>query len=63
MAGDLSREGANYLGKLRSNFVGTEFEIFDNGHNPKVPPPARLSLSVAVPLPSSSSLYFHPMHA
>ena len=32
--GDLSRDGANYLGKLRSNFVGTEFEIFDNGHNP-----------------------------
>ena len=25
--GDLSREGANYLGKLRSNFVGTEFQV------------------------------------
>ena len=24
----------SYVGKLRSNFVGTEFEIFDNGHNP-----------------------------
>lgn len=32
---DLSRDGENYLGKLRSNFVGTEFQIFDNGHNPK----------------------------
>jgi hypothetical protein len=25
--GDLSRDGANYLGKLRSNFVGTEFQV------------------------------------
>lgn len=33
--GDLNREGPNYLGKLRSNFVGTEFQIFDNGENPK----------------------------
>jgi tubby-related protein 1 len=33
--GDLSRDGSNYLGKLRSNFVGTEFQIFDNGSNPK----------------------------
>lgn len=35
---DLSREGPNYLGKLRSNFIGTEFEIYDNGHNPKDQP-------------------------
>jgi Tub family len=25
--GDLSRDGSNYLGKLRSNFVGTEFQV------------------------------------
>lgn len=25
--GDLTRDGANYLGKLRSNFVGTEFQV------------------------------------
>ena len=25
--GDLSRDGTNYLGKLRSNFVGTEFQV------------------------------------
>lgn len=24
-----------YLGKLRSNFLGTEFYIYDNGKNPK----------------------------
>jgi tubby-related protein 1 len=35
---DLSREGPNYLGKLRSNFIGTEFEIYDQGHNPKDQP-------------------------
>jgi tubby-related protein 1 len=32
---DLKRNSANYLGKLRANFVGTEFQIFDNGWNPK----------------------------
>lgn len=31
---DLSKDGAGYLGKLRSNFVGTDFQIFDNGINP-----------------------------
>ena len=28
--GDLSRDGTNYLGKLRSNFVGTEFQVCHN---------------------------------
>ena len=32
---DLHRTGRGYLGKLRSNFVGTEFQVFDNGVNPK----------------------------
>jgi tubby-related protein 1 len=32
---DLNRSGSNYLGKLRSNFVGTEFQVFDDGINPK----------------------------
>jgi hypothetical protein len=31
---DLARESPNYLGKLRSNFVGTEFQVFDNGQSP-----------------------------
>lgn len=35
---NLDREGPNYLGKLRSNFIGTEFQVFDNGHNPKDEP-------------------------
>mmetsp|Transcript_7598 Transcript_7598/g.19667 ORF Transcript_7598/g.19667 Transcript_7598/m.19667 type:complete len:538 (-) Transcript_7598:993-2606(-) len=32
---DLSRDSNNYFGKVRSNFVGTEFTVFDNGVNPK----------------------------
>lgn len=31
---DLRRDSHNYLGKLRANFVGTEFKIYDNGSNP-----------------------------
>lgn len=31
---DLARDSPNYLGKLRSNFVGTEFQVFDNGTSP-----------------------------
>lgn len=34
-ASDLSRDGENFIGKLRSNFLGTEFVAFDNGINPK----------------------------
>jgi tubby-related protein 1 len=34
--GDLNRDGRNYLGKLRkSNYMGTEFQVFDDGANPK----------------------------
>jgi len=32
---DLRRTSHNYLGKLRANFVGTEFKIYDNGSNPE----------------------------
>ncbi|XP_006898803.1 PREDICTED: tubby-related protein 2 [Elephantulus edwardii] len=31
---DLSRDGDNYVGKVRSNILGTKFTIFDNGVNP-----------------------------
>jgi len=31
---DLRRSSSSYLGKLRANFVGTEFRIYDNGSNP-----------------------------
>jgi tubby-related protein 1 len=34
-AKNLAKESASYLGKLRSNFVGTEFVIYDKGINPK----------------------------
>ena len=32
---DFSRKSKNCVGKLRSNFVGTEFFLYDNGENPK----------------------------
>ncbi|XP_044299615.1 tubby-related protein 1 isoform X5 [Varanus komodoensis] len=31
---DLSRGGENFIGKLRSNLMGTRFSVFDNGVNP-----------------------------
>ncbi|KAM4759826.1 tubby-related protein 1 [Cyanocitta cristata] len=31
---DLSRGGENFIGKLRSNLMGTRFTVFDNGANP-----------------------------
>ncbi|KAM6191920.1 tubby-related protein 1 [Sarcoramphus papa] len=31
---DLSRGGENFIGKLRSNLMGTKFTVFDNGTNP-----------------------------
>ena len=32
---DFSQKSKNCLGKLRSNFIGTKFRLFDNGINPK----------------------------
>ncbi|KAM3934448.1 tubby-related protein 1 isoform 3-T3 [Leptodactylus fuscus] len=34
-ATDLSRGGENFIGKLRSNLMGTKFTVFDNGANPE----------------------------
>ncbi|KAM9217270.1 tubby-related protein 1 [Leptosomus discolor] len=31
---DLSRGGENFIGKLRSNLMGTKFTVFNNGTNP-----------------------------
>jgi hypothetical protein len=31
----MKKGSKGYLGKLRSNFLGTEFYLFDNGDNPK----------------------------
>lgn len=31
---DMQKE-ANYIGKVRSNFMGTEFTLYDSGKNPK----------------------------
>ncbi|XP_012883027.1 PREDICTED: tubby-related protein 2 [Dipodomys ordii] len=31
---DMSRDGANFVGKVRSNVLGTKFTIFNNGVNP-----------------------------
>jgi len=33
---DLSRDSPNFMGKLRSNFVGTEFVMYDKGKAPAV---------------------------
>uniref|UniRef100_A0A8B9H441 Tubby-like protein n=1 Tax=Astyanax mexicanus TaxID=7994 RepID=A0A8B9H441_ASTMX len=33
-ATDLSREGESFVGKLRSNMMGTKFTVYDNGTNP-----------------------------
>ena len=32
---DLARQSGNFFGKLRSNFIGTEFVLYDNGTNPE----------------------------
>lgn len=34
-ATDLSRDGESYIGKLRANFLGTHFTVYDNGRSPK----------------------------
>lgn len=31
----LDKKSEGYLGKVRSNFLGTEFSVFDTGENPK----------------------------
>uniref|UniRef100_A0A3B3BCP2 Tubby-like protein n=1 Tax=Oryzias melastigma TaxID=30732 RepID=A0A3B3BCP2_ORYME len=33
-ATDLSREGDSFIGKLRSNLMGTKFTVYDSGSNP-----------------------------
>ncbi|EDV19714.1 uncharacterized protein TRIADDRAFT_33067, partial [Trichoplax adhaerens] len=33
-ATDLSRNGESFVGKLRSNLIGTRFTVYDNGINP-----------------------------
>lgn len=32
---DFSKRSPNFLGKLTSNFIGTEFFLYDNGQSPK----------------------------
>lgn len=32
---DLSRGGDSFIGKLRSNLLGTAFTVFDSGENPR----------------------------
>lgn len=32
---NFDRSNPDYIGKLRSNFVGTQFTLFDNGANPR----------------------------
>nr|XP_014425771.1 tubby-related protein 3 [Pelodiscus sinensis] len=35
---DLSRDGDGFIGKVRSNMLGTRFTVFDNGANPEKKP-------------------------
>ncbi|XP_068097261.1 tubby protein-like isoform X3 [Hyperolius riggenbachi] len=35
---DLSRGGESFIGKVRSNMLGTRFTVFDNGVNPEAKP-------------------------
>ncbi|XP_077313650.1 tubby protein homolog [Lithobates pipiens] len=35
---DLSRGGESFIGKVRSNMLGTRFTVFDNGVNPETKP-------------------------
>ncbi|OCT73134.1 tubby protein homolog [Xenopus laevis] len=35
---DLSRDGDSFIGKVRSNMLGTKFTVFDNGVNPETKP-------------------------
>ncbi|KAJ0012596.1 hypothetical protein NQD34_016930 [Periophthalmus magnuspinnatus] len=44
-ATDLSREGESFIGKLRSNLMGTKFTVYDNGTNPCKTPGALLEES------------------
>ncbi|XP_036432530.1 tubby-related protein 3 isoform X1 [Colossoma macropomum] len=44
-ATDLSREGESFVGKLRSNLMGTKFTVYDNGTNPSKNPGALLEES------------------
>ena len=32
---NLDKKDASFIGKVRSNFLGTEFNLYDNGANPK----------------------------
>jgi len=54
---DMKKTGRGYLGKLRSNFVGTEFQIFDNGLNPKDTDPEETSDGKSVRLEMGSIIY------
>jgi len=40
----MEKSSHGYLGKVRSNFLGTEFSIFDNGKGPKKQVPAKDNL-------------------
>ncbi|XP_062414403.1 tubby protein [Pungitius pungitius] len=44
-ATDLTREGESFIGKLRSNLMGTKFTVYDNGTNPCKTPGALLEES------------------
>ncbi|CAO2632883.1 Tubby-related protein 2 [Lemmus lemmus] len=60
---DMSRNGNNFIGKVRSNFLGTKYTIFDNGVNPErnfwIPDNARIREELGVVCYEINVLGFH----
>ncbi|XP_036058803.1 tubby-related protein 2-like [Onychomys torridus] len=59
---DMSRNGNNFVGKVRSNILGTKFTIFDNGVNPErnywIPDSSRIRKKLGVVCYESNVLGF-----
>jgi hypothetical protein len=48
---DEVKKDSGYIGKLKANFFGTEFNVYDNGKNPKKtknPSECRMNIGVVV---------------
>ena len=55
---DLSRAGESFVGKLRSNMMGTQFTVFDSGE--PIKSRSLLQVSTLSPHPSLVNIYFLP---
>uniref|UniRef100_A0A8D0HGA9 Tubby-like protein n=1 Tax=Sphenodon punctatus TaxID=8508 RepID=A0A8D0HGA9_SPHPU len=63
---DLSRDGDSFIGKVRSNVLGTRFTVFDNGVNPEkkpfVPETAHLRQELVAICYVSKKSKIQPLH-